>query len=199
MGQVRFGTRAGKGYLVVVDGVNKAEGTIPINWKLGQAPVPGVAPPVDLMPPVGGRVELRAGTTNGVPPPVYQWFFNQLRLAGATNVMLVLTNLQTSQSGVYSVSASNFAGVILEPNAVLTVSAPWFLLSNAAATANGFGFWISGSTGRAVVVQATTNLLPDGQTIWAPLLTHPMTNSPVYILDTNAALFRQRWYRAVGP
>jgi hypothetical protein len=40
----------------------------------------------------------------------YQWRFNGTNLAGATQTSLVLTNLQLSDSGLYSVEVSNVLG-----------------------------------------------------------------------------------------
>ena len=50
------------------------------------------------------------------PALSYQWFFNGTNaLAGATNSMLSLANLGPSQSGNYSVLASNFSRRGLQP------------------------------------------------------------------------------------
>ena len=42
--------------------------------------------------------------------PSYQWQFNGVDLVGETNSQLTLSNVQTNQSGVYSVSLTNVAG-----------------------------------------------------------------------------------------
>lgn len=63
-------------------------------------------------------------SNSGVPPFTYQWFFNSNTLANATNNTLLLTNLQVSQAGAYSVAVSNSGGVALSSNAILTVITP---------------------------------------------------------------------------
>jgi hypothetical protein len=54
-------------------------------------------------------------------PLSYQWFFGGTILAQATNSTLTLTNIQSSNSGSYSVVVSNPFGSVLSSNAVLTV------------------------------------------------------------------------------
>src|SRR5436853_3247003 len=51
------------------------------------------------------------GFASAAPLPTYQWQLNGTNLPGATNANLVLTNLQTSQSGTYVLVASNVVGV----------------------------------------------------------------------------------------
>ena len=52
----------------------------------------------------------------------YQWFFNGSSIVGATQSALLLTNLQFSQAGTYSVTVSNLFGAATSSNALLTVS-----------------------------------------------------------------------------
>jgi hypothetical protein len=58
------------------------------------------------------------GTTN----VNYQWCFNGTNILGATNVSLSLTNVQTKNSGNYSVILSNAVGVVISSNAIFLVS-----------------------------------------------------------------------------
>ncbi len=51
----------------------------------------------------------------------YQWRFNGVNLTDATNATLVLTNLQTNQSGIYSVVVSNIYGMVVSEDARLDV------------------------------------------------------------------------------
>jgi uncharacterized delta-60 repeat protein len=61
---------------------------------------------------------------DGTPPFNYQWKFNGPSLSGATNASLSLTNVQTSQAGIYAVVVTNLAGSVTSSNAVLTVNNP---------------------------------------------------------------------------
>jgi hypothetical protein len=53
----------------------------------------------------------------------YQWQFNGTNIIGATNVSLILTNAQTTNSGVYSVIVSNAIGSTVSSNGILSVVA----------------------------------------------------------------------------
>jgi hypothetical protein len=59
----------------------------------------------------------------------YQWRFNGQNLADATNATLTLSNLQTNQSGYYSVVVSNSAGVLESRQAWLSVQLPPLVIS----------------------------------------------------------------------
>ncbi len=60
-------------------------------------------------------------TALGQSPLSYQWRLNGTNLTGMTTNSLTLTNIQISQSGLYSVSVSNSYGGIVSSDAMLTV------------------------------------------------------------------------------
>ncbi len=68
---------------------------------------------------VGGKASMNV-VALGEAPLMYQWQFNGVGLE-ITNSTLSLTNLQLSDSGTYSVSVSNNAGICVSPDARLTV------------------------------------------------------------------------------
>ena len=116
---------------------------------------PLTAAPFILMPPanqqanMGSTVSLTLSAT-GYPAPAYQWFFNTTNLiAGATNSILELTNVQFSQSGAYTVVITNVYGVVTSPAAILTVLDP-FIISQPvgqSATAGQTAFFSVGAGG----------------------------------------------------
>jgi hypothetical protein len=63
----------------------------------------------------------------GTAPLSYQWAFGVTNITGATNAVLILTNVQPAQAGNYTVLVTNAHGSILSSNAVLTVSIPPFI------------------------------------------------------------------------
>ena len=64
-------------------------------------------------------------SASGSLPLMYQWYYNTNTLInGATNSSLVLSNLQFSQSGTYSVIVSNAFGITNSTYAVLTLNYP---------------------------------------------------------------------------
>ncbi|MGA3268819.1 MAG: FG-GAP-like repeat-containing protein, partial [Verrucomicrobiota bacterium] len=71
-----------------------------------------------------GNTATFAVTATGSLPLNYQWNFNSTNLLGATNATLTLTNVQSNQSGNYTVLVTNLYGSILSSNALLTVTSP---------------------------------------------------------------------------
>ena len=57
----------------------------------------------------------------GIDPMKYQWQFNNLNMAGATNATLTVSIPSASNSGVYTVIVSNSFGVAVSRNASLAV------------------------------------------------------------------------------
>jgi hypothetical protein len=63
-------------------------------------------------------------TAGGTAPFGYQWIFSTTNIAGATNATLMLTNVQLTQEGYYSVLVTNIAGSTNSTSAVLTILLP---------------------------------------------------------------------------
>jgi hypothetical protein len=63
-------------------------------------------------------------TAYGTQPLSYQWLFNGSNITGATASSLVLTNVQVTDAGSYSVFISNRVGSVTSSNALLTVYVP---------------------------------------------------------------------------
>lgn len=70
----------------------------------------------------GTNVSFSVAAT-GTAPLSYQWKFNDAAISGATNASYGLTNVQASNAGSYTVTASNSAGSITSNAATLTVNA----------------------------------------------------------------------------
>jgi alpha-tubulin suppressor-like RCC1 family protein len=102
----------------------------------------------------GTNVTLTAGAF-GTPPLRYQWLLEGTALAGATRTSLSLSNVQPSQSGNYSLLASNVYGVTGSSNALLTAleSPPYILSQPASRTAT-----VGGSTTFTVDARGSTPL-----------------------------------------
>ncbi|HEX3716348.1 MAG TPA: LamG-like jellyroll fold domain-containing protein [Verrucomicrobiae bacterium] len=88
---------------------------------------PGLESPVFDSPPQGGSLFVGNGYTlsalaEGTVPLSYQWLFDGSAISGATNSSLALTNLQTTNSGSYSLLVSNIAGTNVSAPAVLSIS-----------------------------------------------------------------------------
>lgn len=117
-------------------------GAEPTNWVA--APVtagrtgPGLGGRPVLVAVPASRTEVAYGTVRftvqaaGDPAPSYQWRFNGQPLAGATNALLELNNVQPAQAGDYSVLVYNANGSVLSTNATLTLRYPAFILQQPA-------------------------------------------------------------------
>ncbi|MGC4070916.1 MAG: immunoglobulin domain-containing protein [Nibricoccus sp.] len=57
----------------------------------------------------------------GLPAPTYQWKLNGVNLPGNTSASLTIANIQTSQSGIYTVTATNIAGSVTSNPATVSV------------------------------------------------------------------------------
>ena len=68
----------------------------------------------------GGSVSLTAGTA-GYPLPALQWERNGSAIAGATGPVLALTNLQSAETGLYSVTATNSVSAVTSDPAIVGV------------------------------------------------------------------------------
>jgi hypothetical protein len=72
----------------------------------------------------GGNANFQSAAT-GTPAPIYQWFYNGTnQLTGQISGTLLLTNVQLSQAGIYTMLASNVAGSVTSSPALLTVLVP---------------------------------------------------------------------------
>ena len=95
------------------------------------ASVSGKCPPLPIITTQPTNQTVIAGGTatfnvaaSGTPPLSYQWSFKGTNIAGATNTILTLTNVQLNQAGNYTVQVANTGGSVLSSNAVLTVNLP---------------------------------------------------------------------------
>ena len=102
-----------------------------VSYIAGTTPALIVTPLSDRNVTAGTNVTF-AVVGGGTPPLSYQWQFAGTNIEGATNPSLALTNVQTGNSGSYSVVVSNDYGVA-NASATLTVnpSPPYILVQPA--------------------------------------------------------------------
>jgi hypothetical protein len=151
------------------------------------------APFLALMPQsqvvvVGTTVTLNAMAV-GAPAPTYQWAWDGTNLSSATEMTLVLTNIQPSESGTYWVEAMNSSGSETSAPVVLTVSTTPITLTGNNLGTTGFNVSGIGIAGLNFVIEVSTNLVN-----WRPLQTNL---SPFTFVDTNEPASPFRFYRAV--
>ncbi len=87
------------------------------------------AQPLGGTAPVGGNFTFRVSAM-GVSPLYYQWRLNGQGLLNKTNPTLSLYNLQTGNSGDYSVAVSNQNGFVISWPVTLTVMSSMYMSTN---------------------------------------------------------------------
>jgi alpha-tubulin suppressor-like RCC1 family protein len=96
----------------------------------GNGSGPWMPVPVITVQPASQTVSAGANVTFSVTatslvPPAYQWYLNGTNvLAGATNATLLLSGVQVTDAGVYSVAVCDPAGCATSADAVLIVEVP---------------------------------------------------------------------------
>jgi hypothetical protein len=163
-----------------------------------------VVPPTNQVSNVGSDATFVAPTfaatvSGGFPRIAYQWRFNGIPIANATNNVLTVTNVQTANDGSYSLTVSvtgwpntppivpaTFGADLTVIGSPLTISSPQLL-------GNGTfrGFVRAGGGNKSYTVEVSTNLAN-----WATLTTVNYTNGPTPFTDPGATNSRQRFYRA---
>jgi hypothetical protein len=153
---------------------------------------PGI--PVNRTVACGATAYLRLMAV-GAFPLSYQWNCNGTNIPDATNTVLVLTNVQPSQSGTcYTLTATNlFGSATSGPIKLLT---PPFVfntgLTNLLMTTNGLRLQLDGVYAtNSVIIYASTNFAS-----WLPILTNSPATGSVLFLDSSATNLPQRFYRA---
>jgi hypothetical protein len=133
----------------------------------------------------------------GLPRIVYQWKAGDANIPGATNAILVLTNVQMSQSGTYSVVVSVITNTAIAPatfSADLTVEPGQPVLSQPVSlSAAEFQFLLTGDSNQTYAVQFSPDL-----TNWTTFTNVPYSSDPVTVTDP-AATESRKFYRAFKP
>lgn len=166
----------------------------------------GQAPPAILGQPqpqtvlAGSAVELHVVAT-GLPPLAYQWYRNGAPLPGATASAFSLAIPARRDSGVYSVSVTNFAGSVLSSNALVTVLSPQRLTGANMQTDGTFTFYAGDADGAPLLPSDLPGFTPQTSTnlfAWVPL-TNALTlsNGVLFIRDAGASNYPARFYRVV--
>jgi uncharacterized repeat protein (TIGR01451 family) len=141
----------------------------------------------------GGSASLQA-VAFGVAPLSYQWFFNSGVLAGQTQPILNLTNLQPNQSGAYTVSVTNLYGSATSSVVQVTVVAPPTLQLTGVGSADGtLSVSVPSVAGLSYTLEYKNSLTDSN---WIPVLPPTSgTGSPLTLIDTNTLGILSRFYR----
>ena len=146
-------------------------------------------PPIIVSQPTNQTVVLNGSasfsiTATGQDPLTYQWLLNGTNLAGATGATLLLTNIQHSQVGDYSVIISGPIGSVTTTPARLSLLGVFMLPT---VTIEG----VVGSNYRIDYVNQLTN------SNWSMLTNLSLPYSPYHHLDFDGVSRGMRFYRVV--
>ena len=78
--------------------------------------------PTDQSVSLGAKVTHQVSATSTAPPLAYQWRFNDTEIVLATNRTLILTNVQLTHAGGYSVVVTDASGSTNSRVAMLDVT-----------------------------------------------------------------------------
>jgi hypothetical protein len=131
-------------------------------------------------------------TATGDPPPSYQWQKDGAPITGAGDASLVLTNLQATNAGRYTVVVTNAAGSITSSNAYLTI------YPSGVFVALHSGITIEGAVGLTYGIRYSTDL--SNTNGWQGLANVTLSAPTELWLDAQPATRQQRYYLVVpGP
>ena len=150
-------------------------------------------PQANLQATVGASVLLAAGSLGGTR---FQWQFNGLDLAGATNSTLRISPVFWTNAGIYRVMVSNASGLTIGPPIVLAVLGTPLQFDTSASglqvTDSGLQLRLLGASGlEPVVIYASSDLLS-----WQPIFTNPPVIGTLEFIDPGISNAPVRFYRA---
>jgi hypothetical protein len=199
-GNLYAGTYYGSGniYKITPDGTTTIFANIPGNLvglafqTAGPLPLQIYAQPQSQLGYWGMSVSFSVGVTNGVPPYSFQWMKGSNAIFGATNSLLLLTNLQFTDAATYTVVVYDTVTNITSQPAILTVNPAGVSIALYA------GVTIAGVIGYTYGIQATTNLSDPNS--WIGLANVTLSTATQIWYDSQPATLPQRYYRVVaGP
>ncbi|MGZ4972148.1 MAG: immunoglobulin domain-containing protein [Limisphaerales bacterium] len=146
--------------------------------------------PVSVTNLVGGTATF-SGAADGTAPIQLLWLFNGNPLDGQTNATLTVTNLQTTNTGIYALTATNAFGGTNSSDALLTVVIPSVIASLSSQTPS---LQISGAPNATCVIETASSLTPP--ITWQPVLTNTMAADGTWsFVDTNGITNPEIYYR----
>jgi hypothetical protein len=159
------------------------------------------AAPVFTLQPIAQMVKLGtnalfAAAANGLPAPNYQWRLNGTNIPGATNASYALAFVTATNTGNYSVFATNLAGALASTNALLALVPPAAAQFSSISAADGaVQISFTGDAYWNYTIETSTNL-----TSWSVLTNLTSTDGSFNFTAGNITNAPQQFFRArVGP
>ena len=152
-----------------------------------------VSGPTSLVRTVGEAASFEVVVTSSLLPLSYQWFREGVLIPGATGSVLSFASVSTTNSGAYTMTASNADGPATSPAAFLFVELPLRIESLTRSGANSAISFIT-RTGFSYTVEFKNSL---SESQWQSLPPVPGTGGTVTVEDRSAA-GTMRFYRVRG-
>ncbi|MGA2786040.1 MAG: Ig-like domain-containing protein [Verrucomicrobiota bacterium] len=185
-------------------------GLIGVSSPVGFVIVPPPPKPTFIVQPASqnvstGNAAMFSAQAVGPQPIYYQWLCNGVPIDGATNMFLILNNIQPANAGTNTVLASNQWGSVVSQPAILSVNStappasnanfpPSMCLASAGIPDSGVPLISVNVTNVTIVtIYWSSNLF-----VWTPLLTLTNGGNILYFDDPDAAGQPCRFYRAVA-
>lgn len=190
--QYKVGVKVEEGDLV--DFVVKARNTVHSDETLftaiiepaDQAPVVVAQP--QAMSSCPGQNAVFTVEAAGAEPLSYQWYFNGNPITGQTGASLVLSNIQPTRAGSYSVVVSNVAGNVTSDVARLQVFPACVDLQMYA------GLNVTGEIGKTYVIRYTLDPGSTDFSTWTPIATNRLSSPTWFFLDFDSPSTPKRFY-----
>ena len=145
-------------------------------------PVISLQPTNNAVSP-NGSVTLTVSATGGNLG--YQWRFNGTNISGATSSSFTITNVASTNVGVYTVVVSNLAGSVTSRAAIVGTTAITMYA----------GVIVNGPLGSNYLIQAGSNL--GTPTNWMTLTNIALPTQPYIFIDYSTPFNSQQFYRAM--
>jgi Immunoglobulin domain len=132
------------------------------------------------------------GAATAIPPPAFQWQFNDVDIGGATNSTLTLNNASATMIGNYRLKTTNDFGVAFSPEAGLNV-VPVQISAPTAVVSNNFHFSGTGLARQSYIIESSSDF-KTWQSAFVVGAAFDGTFSFTQTIDTNAVakFFRAR-------
>ncbi len=184
---LRFNALANTDYLVAADGVNGAQGTVLLNWKLGLPPAFSSPPTTNIVNP-GENLVLTARVDSAASPATYQWRCNGTNIPGATASSFVTPSLPSGIAASYSVVVSNAFGASNQLISRILVRQP--SLPSLPAVVNGhLRIWLPPDSNQMFDLEGSSDLIT---WYWLEIIPDPANPNYYrdYPLDDTFTFFR---------
>ena len=133
-------------------------------------------------------------TATGTEPLRFQWRFNNSNLLGATNALLLLSQVNKAFEGNYQVVINNWSGSVKSQIATLKINSPLQplqIVSPQFSTNGQFSFRVNGPAGLDCIIQNSSNIVD-----WISIATNRLVDGTFLYTEKKSTVKGPKIYRA---